>query len=106
MRTIEVAADVVAAGSALAGLILVYLGSVSASFASFDAAARRSVLPTHQRRVWFSFVGIVFCLWSVGLAIFGKWLDIPCMIVAAIVLLSAGLVWVLAVALLAVLEIK
>ena len=35
--------DVIAAGAALAGLILVYLGHVAAGYAGFDAAAQRTV---------------------------------------------------------------
>jgi hypothetical protein len=51
--------DVIAAGAALSGLILVYLGSVAAGYAGFDAAAQRTVRTSFQRRAWFAVVGVV-----------------------------------------------
>jgi hypothetical protein len=103
---IEVSGDVAAAGSALAGLILVYLGAVVASFATFAPAEKRAVAGHHQGRAWFALVGLVLCLASVGLSLFAKWLDIPCMAVTGLSVLVLGLVWVIATAVLAVREIK
>ncbi len=103
---IAIAGDIAAAGGALAGLILVYLGSVTASFASFQPAERRAVLAAHQRRVWLAFVGFVLFLIAVALALFAKWLAIPCMAVTALMILSVGMIGLIAAAVLTVMEIK
>ena len=105
-RAIEVAGDVAAAGSALAGLILVYLGTVLASYASFDARAQPVVRARHRTRAWFAFGGLAICLLSVGLALFAKWLDVNCMAISALLILALGLAWVLATAVLTILEIR
>ena len=104
--SLEVAGDVAAAGGALAGLILVYLGAVSASFASFDTAQQKAVRSRHQFRAWFGFAGLVLCLASVALALVAKWLAIPCMAVAAVVVLIIALAWVIGAGLMTVLEIR
>ena len=102
----ETAGDIVAASSAIAGLILVYIGAISSSFASFQAQERRTVVGSHQRRAWFAFVGLVLLLLSVSLALCGKWLDVQCLTLAALVLLFVGLLWVIATAVLSVMEIR
>jgi hypothetical protein len=104
-RALEVAGDVAAAGAALAGLILVYLGAVVASYASFDATAQKTVRARHQGRAWFAFAGLTLCLLSVSLALFAKWLAIGCMAVAALIILALALAWVLATAVLTIREI-
>lgn len=106
LRAIEVAGDIAAAGSALAGLILVYLGSITSSFASFQPAERRAVLASHQRRVWFAFAGFVLFLIAVALALFAKWLNMPCMAVAALMILLVGMIGLVIAAVLTVMEIK
>jgi hypothetical protein len=105
-QAIGVAGDIAATGGALAGLILVYLGSITASFATFQPAERRTVLASHQRRVWFAFVGFVLFLIAVALALFGKWLAIPCMVVSALMVLSIGMIGLIVAAVLTVMEIK
>lgn len=103
---LPIAGDVAAASGALAGLVLVYLASVTASFSGFQPAEKRSVLASHQKRVWFAFVGFALFLLCVCLALFGKWLAIPCMVIAALSLLVVAMAWLLATAILTVLEIK
>jgi hypothetical protein len=103
---IEVAGDVAAAGGALAGLILVYLGAVSASFDRFDKVQQQFVVGAHRRRAWFGFAGLAFCLVSVALALLGKWLAAPCLATAALMILTLALVWVLIAAALTVLGIR
>ncbi len=103
---IEVAGDVAAAGSALAGLILVYMGAVAASFDSFEPQERKTVGPRHRGRAWFAFVGLILCLGSVGLALFAKWLAIECMAASALFILAIALAWVVGTALMTVRDMK
>jgi hypothetical protein len=105
-KAVEVAGDIVAASSAIAGLILVYVGSLTASFGTYQPQERRTVLPSYRRRAWFAFIGLTLFLLSVALALGGKWLDLECMVVGSFWLLLTGLVWVGATAILSVLEIK
>ena len=104
--SLEVAGDVAGAGGALAGLILVYLAAVSASFTSYEKKERPSVLRAHRFKAWFGFIGLAFCLLAVALGLLGKWLSIPCVAVAAILVLLLALLLVIATALQTVLEIK
>lgn len=103
---IEVAGDIVAAGSAISGLILVYIGSQSASFATFQPTERRTVGDAYRRRAWFAFVGLVLFLLAVALALFGKLLAVPCLVYGALTLLMVALCWVVATAILTVQEIR
>lgn len=103
---INVAGEVASAAASLGGMALVYLGAVTGSFSGFEPQERKTVLPQHQRRVWFAFIGIVLSLISVALSLLGKWLAVECMAASAIVILIVALAWVLATALLTVLEVK
>lgn len=102
----EVASDLVQATGALAGLILVYIGAVVAGFDSYDAQQQKSIKGRYQLRAWLAFVGFVISLLSCCAAIFGKWLKIECLAVAAIVLAVIGFLWVIVVAVATVREIK
>jgi hypothetical protein len=51
--------DVIAAGAALAGLILVYLGSVATGYAGYERTQQGTVRASFQRRAWFGVVGVV-----------------------------------------------
>ena len=46
----EVASDVTAGATVLAGLILVYLGALSSSFGTYDAQQKSSVRGRYQMR--------------------------------------------------------
>jgi hypothetical protein len=98
--------DVIAAGAALAGLILVYLGSVATGYAGFDPAAHRTVRASFQRRAWFGVVGVVLAITASGAALFGKWLSNICLAGTSVVLLALALIWVVATAVLIALEVK
>jgi hypothetical protein len=102
----EVAGDIVTAGSAISGLILVYIGSLTASFATYQPTEKKAVVASYSQRAWFAFIGLVLFMIAIVLALIGKWLDVPCMIIGALVLLIVALIWVLVTAILTVLEIK
>jgi hypothetical protein len=103
---LPVMGEVAGSATALAGLILVFLGAVATTFDSYQKAEQNSVKARYQRRAWFAFVGFVFALVSALLALAAKWLAIECIALAALVLLSLALIWVLFSALSAVREIK
>ena len=105
-KAVEVAGDIAAAGSAVSGLILVYVGALSASYGAFQPQERKAVLGSYQKRAWFAFIGLILFLFSVTLSLFGKWLELDCAIVAAMGLLLLGFCWVVATAVLTVLELR
>ena len=72
MGALRVAGDVATAAVALAGLILVFIGTISTSFDSYQKTEQNAVRARYQRRAWFSFVGFVLAIISAALAILGK----------------------------------
>lgn len=103
---LDITADVIVAATALAGFIFVYLGSVAASFDSYEKTAQKSVLGRFQAKAWLSFVGFVFALVSALLALTGEWFKQECLAVSSVVLLLVAFAFVLYVALATVREIK
>ena len=98
--------DVIAAGAALAGLILVYLGAVANEYASFPKTDQGAVRSMFMRRAWFAALGIIFSISASGVAVLGKWLGQSCLVGAAVILLALALVWSVVIALLLAAEIK
>jgi hypothetical protein len=103
---ISLSGDVIAGGAALAGLILVYLGSVATGYSGFTAEQQRSVRTSFQRRAWFAVVGVVLSIAASGTAVLGKWLSNVCLAGSGAVLLSLALVWVVATAVLIAFEVR
>lgn len=103
---IPIAGDVAGAATALAGLILVFLGATAASFESYQKQEQRSVIGRYQRRAWLAFVGFCLALLAVPLALVGKWYGQECAALVAAALLSVALIWVLLAALFAVMEVR
>lgn len=99
-------AEVVASATALAGLILVFLGAIGTAFDSYQKQEQNAVRTRYQRRAWFAFVGFALALLSTCLGLVAKWLGNECAALAALVLLGVSLIWVLFAALSAVREIR
>ena len=102
----EIGGDVVAAGSAIAGLMLVYIGALSSSYGTFDAREKPAVRASFQRRAWFAFVGLLLNALSIPFGLAAKGLDNSCALFASLGMLVLGVVWLVVVATLSVLEIK
>jgi hypothetical protein len=98
--------DVIAAGAALAGLILVYLGSVATGYAGFERTQQGAVRVSFQRRAWFGVVGVILAIAASGTAILGKWLSHVCLGGSSVILLALALIWVVGTAVLMALEVK
>lgn len=66
--------DQVFTGStALAGLILVFLGGIYTAYDGYDATSQRAVKDRFVFRVWLTFVGFFLALVSAGLALSFNW---------------------------------
>ena len=59
---VSVASDIAAAGTALAGLILVYLGAVAVRYETLDAKDQSSARDSYRRHALRAFRGIVIAL--------------------------------------------
>ena len=88
-----VSGEVVTAGTALAGLILIYIGSLVTAFGSYQPTEQKSVRMKFLARAWMSFVGFFLALLSGALAVLGKWLPNPCMSNASVWILLAAFGW-------------
>jgi hypothetical protein len=103
---LTLAGDVIAAGTVLAGLILVYLGGVANEYAGFDRTAHGAVRTTFMRRAWFAAGGIILSIAASGIAVLGKWLASSCLVGSSVVLLALALVWSAVIAVLLAAEIR
>jgi len=101
-----VAGDVATSAVALAGLILVFLGSTVAGFETYQRQEKGSVLGRYQRRAWLSLVGFVFSLVSAAFGIVAKWLHNECAALAAMYTLFLAFALVLVAAVIVVRDIR
>lgn len=94
MDGVSASGEVVTAGTALAGLILIYIGSVATAFeARQPGGERNAVKLVFLTRAWLAFVGFVLALLASGLAIIGKWIGSPCTGNVSVWVLLAAFVW-------------
>jgi hypothetical protein len=70
----ELASDLFAGGSALAGLILVFLGGILSAYDGFAPAARFAVRKKYRRRGALALAGFLAGLAGAALALIFKWL--------------------------------
>jgi len=87
----DVAGDIAAAGTALAGLILVFMGAVSGGFGSYSATQQDSVRTKYRIKIWFSFLGFLASIASATLALIGKSYDSNHLILPSLHLLFVAL---------------
>jgi uncharacterized membrane protein len=90
-----VSEEVVGAATALAGLILIYIGSQVASYGSYNAQEQKTVKGRFQARAWIAFVGFVLALLAAALGITGKWLGSACTSNVSVWALLAAFAWTL-----------
>jgi peptidoglycan/LPS O-acetylase OafA/YrhL len=106
MNAVNVAGDLVAAATALAGLTLVFLGGIATSFDQYDKQQQTTVRGGYQRRAWFAFAGFVLALLSAAVAVVAKWANNECTALVAAVLLLLAFIWVIVAAIMAVRNIR
>src|SRR5258708_6743194 len=102
----EIAGDIVAAGTALAGLLLVFMGVVATSFQSYDAAGKAEVRGSFKWRALLGLFGFIPSLIAACFSLAGKWLDSPCLVVVSIMFLGLSFVVAPIAAIFTVLYIK
>jgi pilus assembly protein TadC len=103
---LDIGGDIAGAGAALAGLLLVFMGSIATGFDSYEKTEKNAVRRKFQRRVWFAFIGFALAIMAAFLALLGMWLQFECAVFVALVLLFVSFGWVIAAALRAALDVK
>jgi uncharacterized membrane protein YhaH (DUF805 family) len=103
---IEVGGDVSAAAVALAGLLLVFLGSISTTYDSYAKQEQGAVRGRYQRRAWLAFGGFAFAILATAFGIAGKVFHQECSAIAGIGCLAVALAVSLLAALFSAMEIR
>ena len=88
-----VSQEVVGAATALAGLILIYIGVLVSSYGSYQPQEQKAVRGKIQGRAWLAFAGFSLAILSAVLGLLGKWLSSPCTGNASVVVLLAAFAW-------------
>lgn len=101
-----VSQEVVGAATALAGLILIYIGVLVSTYGSFQPQEQRSVRSKFRVRAWLAFVGFSLAILSAMLGVLGKWLSSPCTGNASVVALLVAFGWTLFAAIQTIREIS
>jgi hypothetical protein len=86
MDASHIADELLTASTALAGLILVFVGNAVSGWDSYGAQQQHAVRRKYQRRGWFGFSGFAAALGSAVLALLYNWAAVPC-----VIFVSAGL---------------
>lgn len=102
---LEMASDIIGAGTAMAGLVLVFLGSVSNGFEAYQPQERRTVVKKYRRRAWAAFVAFALALGAALFGLLSKWLQLGCLTATGLVLLILSFVAVVAIGVTEVREI-
>ena len=92
-------------GTALAGLILVFLGGLLNSYDSYDKQAQNAVKKRYRVRAWLALLGFASSLAAAVLAFLANWYATGPLIVCSTAALGASFVLLALMALFAVLEI-
>lgn len=88
-----VSQEVVGAATALAGLILIYIGIQVSSYGTYQAQEQKAVRGKFKTRAWLAFVGFSLAILSAMLGLLGKWLGSPCVGNASVIVLLAAFGW-------------
>ena len=106
MAALDITGQIVGAGTATAGLILVFLGATTASYEGYQAQERRSVRDVYQLRANIAFATLLVSIATVVFALLSDWFDASGLAVASFGLLCVSLVGVAWTAYISVSEIK
>jgi hypothetical protein len=106
MGVLGITGDLVGAGAAFSGLVLVFLGFAVSSFDSYDSTQKRSVRTRFQWRTWLAFSGLALSIASTAAALAAKAANLECLAWIAIVLLALAAALVIAAAVIVALDVR
>ncbi|MCW5635706.1 MAG: hypothetical protein KIT17_20380 [Rubrivivax sp.] len=96
------AGDVASASTALAGLLLVFIGAVSTAYGAYEAQHQSVVRRGFLIRGSLALLGFLLSIAAAGLSLAGKVSDQSCLVVAAVTCLGLAMAAVVAAALVTV----
>ena len=89
--TAQVADQLMTASTALAGLILIFIGNVVAGFESYEKPDRKPVISMFRRRGWLAFWGFAAALASSLSALASNWVEADWLIYGSVATLVGAL---------------
>lgn len=93
MKTIELADDVIAGSTAFAGLIIVYVGSVTSAYSTYTKQEQRSVRSLFRRKATIGCIGVAVAAISAASALLGKWSSCNGLVGFGAILMIVTLLW-------------
>jgi uncharacterized membrane protein len=93
LDALGIAGDIIQGATALAGLMIVFIGNAVSGYSSYDKVQQRAVRDAFRQRAWFGFWGVFVAIVAVLLAVLAKWTGANALAIAAAFLLLGALVW-------------
>jgi len=93
LDALGISGDIIQGATALAGLIIVFLGNAVAGYSSYDKTQQRAVRDAFHQRAWFGFWGVIIAIATVLLAVLAKWSGSNGLATTAAFFLFGALVW-------------
>jgi len=106
MGALGATGEVVASGTALAGLMLIYIGIQVTNYGSYTATERKTVKPKFLLRASLAAIGVASALIAAALGLIAKTLNNQCLAGWAVSVAVVAFVWTILVAVANVREIK
>lgn len=106
MGALSVTSDIIGAGTALAGLMLVYIGFQIADFGTYSATEKKTVKPKFQLRAGLAVVGVILALLAALAALLTKAAGDQNFAIVPITLAVIAFLWTIVIAVANVWEIK
>lgn len=88
-----IAGDIIQGATALAGLMIVFLGNAVAGYSSYSKTQQNAVRDAFHQRAWFGFWGVFVAIAAVILSVLAKWTGSNDLAIAATFFLLGALVW-------------
>jgi hypothetical protein len=93
LDSLGIAGDIIQGATALAGLMIVFIGNAVSGYSSYDKVQQRAVRDAFRQRAWFGFWGVFVSIVAVLLAVLAKWTGANALAIAAAFFLLGALVW-------------
>ena len=102
---VSASGDLASAATALGGLLLVFIGSVSTGYGAYDATQQAAVRRGFLLRGLLAFLGFLLSLSAAVLALAGKVTERECLVIASSACLGLALLSVLAAAVVSIIDL-
>ena len=73
LDSLAITGDIIQGATALAGLMIVFLGNAVSGYSAYDKVQQKAVRDAFRQRAWFGFWGVFVAIVAALLAILAKW---------------------------------